>query len=194
MSQQIEIPAFLLEMSQQMHQQSNRYTAEPIWQVRCKRYLITEQGYNEHHWEIIDSEDDGKALYHSDRCDKQPLAEWLLENDLGWCDSWLEEIDISADIDDLGAFSEIFMQSFLDDFDVESDYDELPDSLINLHFQEIEDVIKTCFTEADALAFIARKQHDYPKLYTYVESMVFCPQMIELRNWILSLTKPSEAA
>lgn len=195
MSQQIEIPAFLLEMSQQMHQQSNRFTAEPIWQVRCKRYLVTEEGYNEHHFEIFDSEDgDFTELYNSDTGDKRPLASWLLENDLGWCDAWLEDIDVSADIDNLKAFSEIFIESFIDDFDVESDYYLLPAPLKKLHFQEAEEVVKTCFTEDDALAFIARKQHDYPKLYTYVESMVFCPQMIELRNWIMSLTKPEVAA
>ena len=194
MSQKIEVPAFLLEMSQQMHQQPSRCTAEPIWQVRCKRYLITEEGYSEHHWEIVDT-DDGCVLYHSDECDiKKPLAEWLLDNDLGWCEQWLENIDVSADIDNLEAFSETFIESFIDDFDVESDDDELPDQLKKFHLQETEEVVKTCMTEVDARAFIARKQHDYPKLYTYVESMVFCPQMIELRNWIMSLTKPEVAA
>ncbi|ABM25342.1 conserved hypothetical protein [Shewanella sp. W3-18-1] len=194
MSQQIEIPAFLLEMSQQMHQQDNRCTAEPIWQVRCKRYLPTEEGYDEHHWEIVDTDGDATALYRSDKCDKQALAEWLAENDLGWCDQWLEAIDVSADIDNLEAFSEIFIESFIDDFNVESDYDQLPDPLKKFHLQETEEVIKTCFTEADARAFIARKQHDYPKLYTYVESMVFCPQMIQLRHWIMSLTTPEVKA
>lgn len=188
MTKKIDIPEFLIEMSQQMHQQPSRCTAEPMWQVRCKRYLITEQDYNEHHWEIIDSDGDSGWLYRSDEWDKQELAKWMLENDLGWCDQWLEGIDVSADIDNLEAFSETFIESFIDDFDVESDYYELPEQLKKFHLQETEEVVKTCLTEADALAFIARKQHDYPKLYTYVESMVFCPQMIELRNWILSLT------
>ncbi|EGR2446752.1 TPA: DNA N-6-adenine-methyltransferase [Vibrio cholerae] len=48
----IEIPDFLIEMSKQMHEQNNRITADPIWQVRHKQYLVTEQGYNESHWEI----------------------------------------------------------------------------------------------------------------------------------------------
>lgn len=199
MSQQIEIPAFLLEMSQQMHQQSNRCTAEPIWQVRCKRYLITEQGYNESHWEIIDTDGDGDALYHSDKCDKKPLAEWLAENDHQWCSNWLFDNDIETNHPDIThvhgpAFDEVFIQAFIDEFDVEYYYDELPEQLKKLHIQETEEVIKTCLTEADALAFIARKQHDYPKLYTYVESMVFCPQMIQLRNWIMSLTTPEVKA
>lgn len=178
-----EIPEFLIEMSQQMHQQSNRYTAEPIWQVRCKRYLVTADGYNESHWEIIEP-DEGNMLYNSNECDKRNLIDWLIDNESEWCNSWLKE----QYENDLCAYSDEFCEVFLQWFDVESDYDELPESLMKIHMQETEEVVKTCFTEVDALAFIARKQHDYPKLYTYVESMVFCPQMIQLRNWIMSLT------
>ncbi len=192
MSQLIEIPAFLLEMSQQMHQQSNRCTAEPIWQVRCKRYLVTEEGYNESHWEIIDSDGDGYALYRSDIGYKEALAGWLADNDHQWCSNWLFDNDLESIYQDMthvhgDAFDEVFIKAFIDDFDVKSDYAQLPVPLKRLYLQETEEVVKTCFTEADALAFIARKQHDYPKLYTYVESMVFCPQMIQLRNWIMSL-------
>lgn len=199
MSQQIEIPAFLLEMSQQMHQQDNRCTAEPIWQVRCKRYLPTEEGYDEHHWEIVDTDGDATALYRSDKCDKKALAEWLAENDHQWCSNWLFDNDIESEYSDIThvhgpAFDEVFINAFIDKFNVESDHDQLPDPLKKFHLQETEEVIKTCFTEADALAFIARKQHDYPKLYTYVESMVFCPQMIQLRHWIMSLTTPEVKA
>lgn len=195
MSQQIEIPAFLLEMSQQMHQQDNRCTAEPIWQVRCKRYLPTEEGYDEHHWEIVDT-DAGTVLYWSHVSDiKQALAEWLAENDHEWCSNWLLDNDIDQVCHGDGhAFDDVFIQAFIDDFDVESDHDQLPDPLKKFHLQETEEVIKTCLTEADARAFIARKQHDYPKLYTYVESMVFCPQMIQLRHWIMSLTTPEVKA
>lgn len=191
MSQQIEIPAFLLEMSQQMHQQSNRCTAEPIWQVRCKRYLPTEEGYDEHHWEIVDT-DGGTALYRSDESDiKQALAEWLAENDHQWCSNWLFDNDIDEVCYDVShTFDEVFINAFIEDFDVESNHDQLPDPLKKFHLQETEEVIRSCLTEADARAFIARKQHDYPKLYTYVESMVFCPQMIQLRHWIMSLTTP----
>lgn len=195
MSQQIEIPAFLLEMSQQMHQQDNRCTAEPIWQVRCKRYLPTEEGYDEHHWEIFDT-DGGTALYRSDKSDmKQALAEWLAENDHQWCSNWLFDNDIDEVCHDVShTFDEVFIEAFIDKFNLESDHDQLPDPLKKFHLQETEEVIRSCLTEADARAFIARKQHDYPKLYTYVESMVFCPQMIQLRNWIMSLTKPEVAA
>ena len=195
MSQQIEIPAFLLEMSQQMHQQDNRCTAEPIWQVRCKRYLPTEEGYDEHHWEIFDT-DGGTALYRSDESDmKQALAEWLAENDHQWCSNWLFDNDIDEVCHDVShTFDEVFIEAFIDKFNLESDHDQLPDPLKKFHLQETEEVIRSCLTEADARAFIARKQHDYPKLYTYVESMVFCPQMIQLRHWIMSLTTPEVKA
>ena len=177
-----QLPAFLIEMSKQMHEQSNRCTAEPIWQVRCKRYLVTEQDYNEHHWEII-SEDDGFLLYRSDvDGDYKRLAEHLIDNNEDWCAEWCRDFDIDL------ACEYDFIDIFSTQYDPDG-YLDLPDGYKRLYLQETEEVIKTCLTEVDARAFIARKQHDYPKLYTYVESMVYCPQMIELRNWILSLTK-----
>lgn len=55
--------------------------------------------------------------------------------------------------------------------------------------EEYEDVVMGAFlTEQDANWFINRKQHDYPKLYTYVTSMYFSVQMKELRAWIKGLT------
>jgi hypothetical protein len=183
------LPAFLIEMSMQMHEQGNRMTADPIFQVRYKHYLVTAPDYNEHHWEIIEP-DDGGTLYHSEVCDKQRLAEWLVDYESDWCSKWFMEQweDEQCDKSDGVVFA------FCDLFDVENDFDELPDSLMKIHLQETEEVVKTCLTEADANWFIQRKQHDYPKLYTYAESMCFCPQMIELRNWIMSLTKAEVAA
>jgi hypothetical protein len=176
------IPAFLIEMSKQMHEQDNRCTAEPIWQVRCKRYLVTEQGYDEHHWEII-RENDGWPVHRSHiDSDYKKLAEALIDSDEEWCVEWCEEMDVELGDED----------DFIAKFSMQYDPDgwlDLPFGYKRLYLQETEEVIKTCLTEVDARAFIARKQHDYPKLYTYVESMVYCPQMIELRNWILSLTK-----
>jgi hypothetical protein len=182
MSAQIEIPSFLLEMSKQMHEQDNRCTAEPIFQVRCKRYLVTAADYNEHHWEIID--DEGSTLYHSEVCDKQWLAEWLVDYESDWCSKWFIEQCEDEQCDE----SDGVVFAFCDLFDVEDNYDELPDSLMKIHLQETEEIVKTCLTVADANWFIQRKQHDYPKLYTYAASMYQCPQMIELRNWIMSLT------
>tara|TARA_R110001583_G_scaffold58417_3_gene174231 strand:- start:2983 stop:3528 length:546 start_codon:yes stop_codon:yes gene_type:complete len=171
------IPAFLIEMSKQMHEQDNRITAEPIWQVRYKQYLVTECGYNEHHWEIFDT-DGCTVLFTSQNSECSTLAEHIRESDPDWIRDFMVDFDQESFEDAL--YREINSRWF--------DFDDLPDGLVQFYMQEIEVIAKTCLTEADANWFIKRKQHDYPKLYTYVESMVFCPQMIELRNWIMSLT------
>lgn len=138
MSQKIEVPAFLLEMSQQMHQQPSRCTAEPMWQVRVNKYLITEEGYNEHHWEIVDTEDGG-ILYHSLVCDKTALADWLADNDDEWCKTWLLDNDIIEIYHDVvKSFDEVFTQAFIEDFDVEDNYDELPEQLKSFTFKKLK--------------------------------------------------------
>jgi len=43
----IEIPEFLLEMSNQINTQDNRCTADPIWQVMCKRTRPTAEDYSD---------------------------------------------------------------------------------------------------------------------------------------------------
>lgn len=92
----IEIPDFLIEMSKQMHEQNNRITADPIWQVRYKQYLVTEHGYNESHWEIAETEE-GCTLYHSQKdSDYQTLILYLIDNHPDWMREWAEEY---ADMD-----------------------------------------------------------------------------------------------
>ncbi|HDV5541044.1 TPA: ead/Ea22-like family protein [Vibrio cholerae] len=189
----IEIPDFLIEMSKQMHEQNNRITADPIWQVRHKQYLVTEQGYNESHWEIAATEE-GCTLYHSQNdSDYQELILYLIDNHPDWMREWAEEYaDMEIELDDGEMMlEELELDRLTDAFNSSFDHDwhDLPEGVKKFHMQEIEVVVKTCLTEEDANAFIQRKQHDYPKLYTYVESMVGCQQMIELRNWILSLTE-----
>ena len=86
------------------------------------------------------------------------------------------------------------VEYFLEHFDSDSDLDSLDYCFEKYCVEEYEDIVKSAFlTEADANWFINRKQHDYPKLYTYVESMYYCPQMIELRNWIMSLKATGES-
>lgn len=179
----IEIPDFLIEMSKQLHEQDNRITAEPIFEVRCKRYLVTEEGYNESHWELLHPEDEGRPIYSTkDGFDWSESKFEFYEGNEDWCNEWLKDRGLMC--------NEI---EFKDHFDFvehkEQVFEDWPDGYYVIHLQEAEETIKSCLTEADAKAFIARKQHDYPKLYTYANSMVFCPQMIELRNWIMSLTE-----
>ena len=181
-----QIPQFLIEMSKQLNEQDNRITADPLFEVRYKKYLVTEEYYNQHHWEVINNE--GDSYYHSENDeDLNELAEYLFECHTEWCSEWLESEDIEHEMnpDDYSVL-EAFKSVFNDKFNFS--WHDLPDELKKLHMQEIEVTVNSHFTEADAKAFIARKQHDYPPLYTYVISMCFCEKMKQLRNWIKDLT------
>lgn len=178
----VKIPDFLLEMSKQMHEQDNRITAEPIWQVRYRKNLLTADGYSDN-FELVDRENDYDTVYSNDEnslANKDYALEYLLEHYEDWCLNWAR-YEVENEDDDLTKY-------FKNNFDVDDSW-ELPDDVEKHYLQEIEVVVKSCLTEADAKWFIWRKQHDYPKLYTYVESMIYCPQMIELRHWLLSLTE-----
>jgi hypothetical protein len=179
------LPAFLIEMSKQMNEQNNRMTAHPVWQVRCKRWRITMSGYSDT-FEFVDRENEHciAATNREDAEINQQIIEYLDcdPDDLPIIlETWVDgEIDGNLSGKDK-------INYFIEHFDHE--YDELEGFKV-FWVEEYEDVVKGSFlTESDANWFIQRKQHDYPKLYTYVESMTFCPQMIELRNWIMSLTK-----
>lgn len=190
-----EIPEFLLEMSKQLNKQDNRMTADPLFEVRYKKYIVTEEDYNQHHWEVIN--DEGDSYYHSENDENlNELAEYLFEYHKEWCIEWLEVNRIEHemnpdrwpdDYSDLEAFQDIFNCEF--DFG----WHYLPYDLKKLHMQEIEVTVNSHFTEADANAFIKRKQHDYPPLYTYAISMCYCWNMIELRKWIMSLSNEGES-
>lgn len=170
-----EIPEFLIEMSEQLNTQNNRITAEPIFQVRCKRLYVTAEGHEDKvQWVDQDSgvicDDDGSI----------ELVEHLTANYEGWVEMFCIENSIEAD-------------DFEGYFDANLHDDELPNEIYRCYVAHKEEVVRVCYTEDDANAFIKRKQHDYPPLYIYVETMNFCPQMIELRKWIMSLTESATA-
>lgn len=175
-----EIPQFLIEMSNQLNKQDSRLTADPMFEVRYKNYLVTEEGYNESHWEIIC--DSGYTLYHSEKSEGyDDLASYLYQNESDWCDAWVSYNDLS----DVQVGERVFTELFNEHFD--PDIDDLPSDVKKLHMQEIEVTVNSHFTEKDAQAFIDRKQHDYPKLYIYAASLCYCWNMIKLRNWIKDL-------
>lgn len=182
MSIKADIPEFLVEMSKQIREQGNRCTADPVFEVRYKDYLVTEEGYNEHHTEIVD--DDGNTLYHSIiDSDFSILAARIFDTEKEFASSfWNDNGD--------GRFLDCEESDFINCFNDHFDYTwrDLPDCMRVLYMQEIEVTVNTHLTEAGAQAFINRKQHDYPKLYIYATSLVFCDQMKQLRNWILSLS------
>lgn len=115
--------------------------------------------------------------------EQQPdwVKEWASEH--GCMDIELVNGEIDSDcLDDL-------FDSFNSYFD--ADWQDLPDDIKKFHMQEIEEVVSTHLTQHEAEWFIKRKQHDYPKLYTYVESAYWSPQLRELQDWVKSLTNPS---
>lgn len=182
------IPDFLLEMSKRINDQGNRMTADPLFEVRYKKSLVTESGYNESHWEIFC--ENGYTLYHSEKSENyDELADYLFEYESEWCTSFMEEIGEAVD-DNVYFSNSDFSEFFGSNFDPE--LHELPSDIKKLSMQEIEVTVNSHFTEADAQAFIDRKQHDYPKLYIYAISLTCCENMIKLRNWIKELSAPVE--
>lgn len=170
----MEIPNFLLEMSRQMNEDENRATAHPFWQVKCKRHIVTEQGYNEAGFVICSDEGE---VFRSWIDDESDFYEYLSEYYPEWLSKWFECEDVS----DSDSKKEIFEDSF----GLESG--DLPDDLNRVFVQVVEEVVTTHLTKSDAEGFINRKQHDYPKLYTYVESAYWSPQLRELQDWIKTL-------
>ena len=185
----VEIPSFLMEMSKQINEQDNRCTADPVWQVRCKRVRVTAEGFSDD-YQIVDCEGDHNvvATTLNNKGDiNQQIVDFLD------CDPEDLPINFEKWVDDQGVYElsgEDKIEYFLDSFDVDSDLGDLNYGFEKYSVEEYEDVVKGAFlTEADANWFINRKQHDYPKLYTYVESMYYCPQMVELREWIMGISK-----
>ena len=164
----IEIPNFLIEMSKQLNEQDNRCTADPIWVVCHDDWLTC-------------ADDSGDECIECGTEDHAEIFEHLKEYHEDWCWGVIKAAD--EDEDDL---DEIENHFDLDDIYCQN---ELPEGveIEKLAMQKVVHKVKYCLTEADANAFIKRKQHDYKKLYTYVESMYHCPQMIALRDWIKQL-------
>jgi len=174
----MEIPKFLSEMSQQMREQDNRITASPIWMVCYDKARVTAEGYEEYiEYAVFD--EDYIVVYSTEDgslADNDSAKEYLQEYHPAWCHKWCEE-----------------NESDFDSFVFEDEVYDLPEEINTYHMVREREIVKACLTEADANWFIKRKQHDYAKLYTYVISMCYCPQMIELREWILSLTEVKNA-
>lgn len=175
-----EIPEFLIEMSKQMNTQDNRITADPIWMVCYDKAHITAEGY-EDYIEYATNDGDYSTIYSTEDgtlADEDFAKRELIENYPEWCKMLMQSLGVES-MDEVDVIDEITSG-------------ERPNDVSEYHMCRRQEIVKACLTEASANAFIARKQHDYPKLYTYVFSMCYCHQMIELRNWILSLTKESQ--
>ena len=172
----MEIPKFLLEMSKQMNDQDNRCTSEPVWVVCYDEWLTCADDRGDKTQLLVSDGDSWNAFDEVDE-----FISYLIDNKNG--DGELDKVLDLHECEDL--------YDLIQDFDDAELYcGELNlESVESIDMQRVVHKIKYCLTEADANWFIKRKQHDYSKLYTYVESMNHCPQMIELRNWIMSLSR-----
>ncbi len=168
------IPNFLIEMSKQLNSQDNRLTQDPIFVVCYNKELTCAEDRGcRTVW--IDHENEYHEICEIDGdTDSAMMVEYLLEHEPYLIKQWCEDEECCST-----------------DFNLVFHGGILPDHYEEVSMQEVREKVKYCLTEADAQAFIDRKQHDYPKLYICVESMVFCPQMIELRNWIKGLAEYS---
>lgn len=168
----IKIPEFLLEMSKQINTQDNRITADPLWMICYDKKEITAEGY-EQFIEYAVNDNDHDIVFSTEYdspADNKYALEYIKENYPEYCAKWEDDNEAP-----------------FEDFNFEAEWD-LPKDIEKYYMTKRQKIVKACLTEADAKWFIKRKQHDYAPLYTYVFSMCFCPQMIELRNWISSLT------
>lgn len=181
----MKAPDFLLEMSKQLKEQDNRCTADPIFMVAYDKWLTCADGRGDKEIYLInnnceytecDNESEVLTYFHDNHCD--------------WINSIkVQKYEDDCLSDDYDSFEQ-YVES--DDFNLEldsSNYD-YPDNveIEKICMQKQMTVVNSHLTEEGAKQFIARKQHDYSKLYIYAYSMYHCSQMKELRAWIISLT------
>lgn len=171
----MELPDFILELSRKLNEQPSRCTAHPFYQVRYNRPYVTQEGYSSEYFEVYGEE---CVAYNSKEDNREFFAGYILENYEEWLVDKFEDVEV-IDVDFL-----------LENFDFD-ECDDLPDGMTKLWIQEIEEVASTHLTLEAAEAFIKRKQHDYPKLYTYAESAYWSPELRQLQDWLKSLTSDS---
>ena len=181
----MKIPKFLIEMSEQMNNEDNRCTADPIWMVYHDNWLTCADDRGDKEILLLQ---DGDHHMECDDGDHIEISKYLIEHYNDWCLDYIksscEEADGVDIIDELESYLNLegyYLYSLPADVTIEK-----------LCMQKEMKVINSHLTLEGANQFIARKQHDYPKLYTYVYSMYYCNQMKELRQWIKSLSSNEE--
>lgn len=167
--EEMEIPKFLLEMSEQLNTQDNRITADPLFCVYYDEKVPTSEDYADGH-EYYD--DEGLVGDFEDY--RQALIDNADSNE-----EYIERLLEFAGCDDLGEVCEGDLDSF----------DEYTMCFYKVFHLKKKHFVKASLTEAGAQQFIDRKQHDYAPLYIYAESMCYQWQAIELRKWIMSITQ-----
>tara|TARA_R110001632_G_scaffold72697_3_gene167862 strand:- start:673 stop:1215 length:543 start_codon:yes stop_codon:yes gene_type:complete len=178
----VKIPEFLVEMSQQMQSEHIRMMEHPIWQVCYDDKIPTKEDFCDG-YRIFTRE--GRVLFDSQSCaDQFRFIDDAVDNFGALVRSYNKEKN-EGDSE--------YSFSFKDDFDIDYNFEDScfddDDIYKKYYYTKVRTVVKSCLTEQEAVAYIKRRQHDHWPLYTYVYSMDYCPQMIELRNWIKGLAK-----
>ena len=173
------VPDRILEISRNMNASPVRATANPFWEVRHKDYLVTSEGYNDHHFELVG--DDG-AFYRSDKPDAENAVEFIVD----FAEEWFEKVVSEAEENGMFFVNSSEILSFI------INKNEFPEGINKVFVQQVKKTVWTGLSEFGANAFIKRKQHDYPKLYTYVESAYWSPELIEVMDFISGFSKGEE--
>lgn len=169
---EMNIPEFLKEISHQLKEQDNRCTQDPIFMVCYDKWLTCADGRGDKEVFLINRDDEYTE------CDtKEELANYLIEHYEDFVNEYLLQQEDPNDLD-----------LFREEFNPEDEIYPVGLNVELMCMQKEMTVVNSHLTEAGAKQFIKRKQHSYQKLYIYAYSMNLCPQMIELRKWIIGLT------
>ena len=174
----MEIPDFLIEMSKTLNTQDNRITSDPMFCVYYDEKVPTSSDYSDG-FEYAHHDGDYTVIGDND----EALIEWFIDRSLGDGCSFLKDyVDHVACEDEYDSAIEYFKKNY------DPECDGFPEDIGKFHYINKKHFVKGALTEKSAQQFIDRKQHDFAKLYIYVESMYHCYEMIELRNWLKNLT------
>ncbi len=86
-----------------------------------------------------------------------------------------------------------------DDFGViepPEDEDNPPDGVEKLYYVVVEDVLATAFTKEGCEEHLRKNRHNYRRydeVFIYADSIWRCPEMLAIRNFLMSLPLPTEA-
>lgn len=171
------LPSWVLELAKQIQNQPSRSTAHQFWKVRYQEWVPVPHGYSDEY--VILNTDESEECYQSFNGNIDDLKSHLWDYHQGWCEDWVNHY-----ADDYDCSTE---DRFFDEFEIDRFINDLPDNLMQIYVGKQERIASTHLTENDVNWFIKRKQHDYPKLYTYVESAYWSPQLKRLQDWLKAL-------
>ncbi len=89
--------------------------------------------------------------------------------------------------------------SLADDFmvvDPPEDENNPPEGVEKVYYIVVEDVLATAFTRKGCEEYLRKNRHNcrrYDEVFIYADSIWRCPEMLAIRNFLMSLPLPTEA-